>query len=100
MGESGEEPLELIGVFSTESGMKLSDVLEKLDTLFKYSGTDEKEVLVETELISEIDAYELRADRGLESVAEAYEFLEEGGKLSVAVSNFGKDSIMNPFGVL
>ncbi|KUJ08275.1 uncharacterized protein LY89DRAFT_339504 [Mollisia scopiformis] len=87
-----------MGVLSTESGMKLSEVLEKLETLFKYSGMEENEVRVETELISEIEPYELRSDRGLESVAEAYEFREEGGKVSAAVSNLGKQVIreVNP----
>jgi hypothetical protein len=56
VGESGEESLELIGVLSTESGIKLSEVLEKLDTLFKYSGIDEYEVRVDAELMSDIDA--------------------------------------------
>lgn len=56
MGEFGEESRELTGVLSTESGMKLSEVLEKLETLPRDSVMDEYEVRDEIVLMSEIDA--------------------------------------------
>jgi hypothetical protein len=47
------------------------DVLENLDILENDSGKEEYDVRTKLGMVSEMDATELRADRGCESVAEA-----------------------------
>ena len=57
-------------MFVSESGTNPVDVLEKLETLVKDSGNEEYDVRTELGTVS-MDANELRADRGCESVAES-----------------------------
>jgi hypothetical protein len=89
----GDGSRELRGVLVSESGTNPVEVLEKLDILVNDSGKEEYDVRTEPGMVSAIEAIELRADRGCESVAEAYEFLGESVRISVEVSSFGRESI-------
>jgi hypothetical protein len=66
----GEDISAVRGVLASESGTKVVDVREKLDTRAKDSGKDEYDVRTELGAVSDVEAYELRAEYGCESVAE------------------------------
>jgi hypothetical protein len=68
LGKSSEGSRELRGVLVSEPGTNPVDVLEKLDILVNDSGKEEYDVRIE---LSDVEANELRADPGCESVAEA-----------------------------
>jgi hypothetical protein len=68
LGESSEWSRELRGVLVSEPGTNPVDVLEKLDILVNDSGKEEYDVRIE---LFDVEANELRADPGCESVAEA-----------------------------